>query len=366
LLSDVKFYAAAVTPEDDLATGVGGAVDTSKKFDFSDFVGPAQVVSDNAGDTFQTVTLTFRDATGAIGGVAIALNGLTVVSSATAFSSILKAVKSSSCSGNVALESQTAAITGTVFSLGAQADEVVLPVGASAISGFYSGKVFRATGGTGSGKIAEVISYDGPTRAATLSRSVVGVFDATTTFRIADGVFFDKTPAEIMYVVRMDYNSQANPPGSPEIDFYEKGYFKHTNAGGSNLTLSECAVLLAAGPVTRVAIALDTSPNGSGSNGAGNNRQVAPASGVTSFDGATKAVPGGVLAPGSAIGVWMRLADPGGGPGLSTTWTPGFQALTVNTVGVGPRKILQPVMKKRRTALKHWAKTALDQIHRRQ
>jgi hypothetical protein len=75
-----------------------------------------------------------------------------------------------------------------------------------------------------------------------------------------------------------------------------------------------------------VTFALDNAIDGTGTNGA-NNRQVAP-TGVTAFDGSTKSVPGGSLAPTHVIGVWMKLADQGGGPALRTTWTPQFQAVS--------------------------------------
>jgi len=325
LLSDIKFRAAAVTPEDDAATEIGGTIDLSKKFDFTDFSGPAQVVSDGAYDT-ATVTVTYRDAGGEIQSVGIVLDGETVVTDPAEITSILKAVKSATCAGNVALESQTAALTGTLDGLGAAADEVVLPYFAAGVA---PGMVFRATGGAGGGEIAEVIDYDDYTRVATLSRNVAATFDGTTTFRISRGVFFDTAPDEIMYVVRTGYDTQSNAPGGLEIDFYEKGYFKHTDASGSGLTLTSCVVALGDAPAGRVATALDAAVNGSGSNGAGNNRRVAPVTSVTGFSESDKVVPGGSLAPGDTVGVWMKLIDdPATGRALRETWTPVLQAVT--------------------------------------
>ncbi len=331
LLSDIKLFAAAVTPEDDAVTAIGGAIDLTKKFDFTDFSGTCQLVSSSAADITQSVTLTYRTVAGAIATLTINLDGAdgqTVVTDATTIERILKAVKSGTCAGDVALENQSAEITGTVDSLGVSADQVVLPAGGgiSAVDGYYNGMVFRATGGTGNHEIAEIIDYVGGTRTATLSRDVSAVFDNSTVYRIAKGVFFDKTPSEILYVVRMDYNTAANAPGGADIDFYLKGFFKHTDASGSGLTLNTCAVTKVSGNA-RLTFALESSINGSGTNGA-NNRQVAPSSGVGSFGTVDVAVPGGALAPADKVGVWVDLAAANGAAALNESWVLGFQGQT--------------------------------------
>jgi hypothetical protein len=330
ILSDLKLYAASVTPEDDIATAIGGAIVLTKKFDFTDVAGTVQLVSSSAADITQSVTLTYRTAAGAIASLAINLNGQTVVTNATVIGRVLKAVKSATCAGDVALESQTTERANTLASLGAAADEVVLDAGASAVNGTYVGMVFRATAGTGSGQIAEIINYVGATKTATLSRDVSAAFDGTTVFRIAPGVFFDKTPSEILYVVRTGYDSSANPAGGATINYYEKGYFKHTDASGSGITMTACAVSLVTNPSSRVNFALDSAINGSGTNGVGNNRQVAPSSGVSAFDTADKDVPGGgSLAAGDIIGLWMQLIDAAGAAALNTVWTPKIQGQTI-------------------------------------
>jgi hypothetical protein len=187
--------------------------------------------------------------------------------------------------------------------------------------------VFRATGGTGVNEIAEIIDYSGSTRTATLSRDVSALFDNSTVYRIAKGVFFDKTPSEILYVVRMCYNAAANAPGGADIDFYLKGYFKHTDASGSGLTLNSCAVTKVSGNV-RLTFALDSAINGTGTNGVGNNRQVAPSSGVGSFGTVDVNVPGGAMTPGDKMGVWAKLAAADGAAALNESWVLGFQGQT--------------------------------------
>jgi hypothetical protein len=333
LLSDIKMYAAAVTPEDDTVTEIGGAIDESKKFDFTDFSGLPQVVSSDDVDTPQDVTLTYRNAAGGIASQVLGLNGQTVNNaSVTSISRILKAEKSAGCSGDVALEYQVAELEDTLDGLGAELDQVILPAAASVVDGYYNGMVFRATSGAGQYEIAEIIDYVGATRTATLNRDATGLpyagFDGTTVFRISKGVFFDRTPSEIMTVVRMDYDAVANPPGGETINFYLKAYFKHADASGSGLTLNTCKVTKPSGNA-RLTFAVDTALNGSGTNGVGNNRQVVPSSGVGAFGTADVDVPAGAtMDPGDIIGVWVKLAAAGGAAALNESWVLGFQGQT--------------------------------------
>jgi hypothetical protein len=329
LLSDIKCYAAATNPEDDSATAIGGAIDTSKKFDFTDFSGACKAVSDDVYDTTQTVTLTYRDGDDAIQTLAIALNGTTEVTDATSIARALKASKDATCAGNVALVSQTDELSGTLASLGDAADEVVFPGGASSSDGHYNGMVLIADGGTGSGAIAEIINYIGATKTATLSRDVSATFDGTTTFKVFKGFFFDVGPSEILDIVLMGYDSVADVASGSERDFYQKMFFKHTDASGSGLSLLTCAVAIAEDLSARVSTAIESSLNGTGTNGVGNNRRVAPSSGVGTFDTSSKSVPGGgTMTPGDRIGVWMKLADVAGATELTGTWTPSFSGVS--------------------------------------
>ena len=140
-------------------------------------------------------------------------------------------------------------------------------------------------------------------------------------------MFFDRAPSEILYVVRMDYNAAANAPGGADIDFYLKGFFKHTDASGSGVTLNTCAVTKVGGNA-RLTFAVESSLNGNGTNGGGNNRQVAPSSGVGTFGTVDVAVPGGAMAPADKIGVWVKLAAADGAAALNESWVLGFQGQT--------------------------------------
>jgi len=83
--------------------------------------------------------------------------------------------------------------------------------------------------------------------------------------------------------------------------YYEKIFIK--NAHGT-LALTGATIAIAADTPGILTTALEASLNGTGTNGGGNNRQVAPA-GFT-FDATTKAVATGNLTPGDAQGVWLK------------------------------------------------------------
>src|SRR3990172_11244513 len=91
LLSDLKLYCAANTAGLDPGTApdglldIGGAIDESAKFDFSDYSGTYQIVSSEAADVYQTITVTYRDPADitSILTEELALNGQTPATSAT-------------------------------------------------------------------------------------------------------------------------------------------------------------------------------------------------------------------------------------------------------------------------------------------
>lgn len=314
--ADLLWRGSAVMPDDDVATGIGGAIDLSRKVTFHDVSGAVQAVSSAAGDTTQTITVHGRDATGAIVNVGIALNGLTPVTNAQVFAQLLKALKSATCAGDVAVEAQTAERADTAQS--GTVDEIVLDAVASAVDGAYEFMVIRLTGGTGAGQIREVMTYTGADKKVIPSRPFTVAPDGTTTFRIAKGMVFDLLPDEIDEVRQPFYDAQANAPGGGAVDYYDKLFFKNANAVDTLLTAS---VLEALDPSGQVTFALETTVDGTGTNGA-NNRKVAPSSGVTAFDSAEKAVPGDELLTEEAIGVWLKLSLGEGDPVLQDIYVP--------------------------------------------
>ncbi len=108
--ADIVWYGSAVMPEDDTATNIGGAIDTTKRVVFTDMqaTGTVGVYSSDAGDTTQTVTITGRDSTGVVVTESLALNGTTKVTGSQQFERILKITLSAAAAGTVTVEDNQA------------------------------------------------------------------------------------------------------------------------------------------------------------------------------------------------------------------------------------------------------------------
>jgi hypothetical protein len=301
-LSDLKLFGSATMALDESTTAIGGAIDTSKKVDWSDISGLFQAVSSSASDTTQGVTVYYRDSSGVIQNEAHNLNGTTPVTFTGTADRVLRAVKGATSNGVVALENQTATRSNTAQA--GSANTITLDAGASAVDQAYLGMVIRLTGGSGSGQIAEIIDYQGSTKVATVSDYWRGtVPTGTTTFRIATGMVFDKLPSEVTDVRRPFYNAAAPAVGGSATSFYEKIFYKNASNSAALLLAQIAEASEASGKISfGVTAALDDSTT----NGGGNNRQVAP--GGISFNTTQQWVPGSTLSAGSVIGVWLRLA----------------------------------------------------------
>ncbi len=112
------------------------------------------------------------------------------------------------------------------------------------------------------------------------------------------------------------YNAVSNPTGGATKKYYEKVCIKNTN-GTSDLTSAQ--IVEAADPNNVVAFALEGSLDGTGDNGVGNNRQVAPA-GLT-FDSTTKSVPTGTFTHAKFVACWLELTLVAGAGPADTTFT---------------------------------------------
>lgn len=110
--TDIVVYGAANIAETDGVTQ-GGAIDTTVRYVFDDATlanllnDTLEVLSDNAGDTTQTVTVTGRDATGSIVTEVFNLDGTNVQNGSQTFDRILKIVKSASTTGTVTIRKAT-------------------------------------------------------------------------------------------------------------------------------------------------------------------------------------------------------------------------------------------------------------------
>ena len=148
--------------------------------------------------------------------------------------------------------------------------------------------------------------------------------DGTSEFRLSKGFFFEKSPAEVLQVWRIFFDAGANPGGGAEKKVYDCICLKNAHA---SLALTSAVVKEFADPSTLIAFALATAVNDTGTNGAGNTRLVAPA-GLT-FNSSDKNVPGGQLAAGDYIKVWLELTLAGGAAALKSSYTPYLQGNTV-------------------------------------
>jgi len=302
LNSDLKWYGSGVMPDDDTVTAIGGAVDVTKKVEFVDITGLAQIVGSTSVDTTQTVTLSvFLVSGGAVVTEVHTLNGTIPVLFGSNILEILKGVKSATTVGDIAVENQAVVRTGTATAGGVET--ITLDAGASNVDNFYQDMVIRITAGTGINQIREIIQYTGASQVAEVSYAWATQPDATSQFRISQGMVFEKKPNEIFQVRRPFFNSAADVPGGATKTYFDKIFF--ANWHGS-IDLTGASIIELVNPLNDVTFGLATSVNDSGTNGIGNNRQQAPAG--ISFATTPQVIPGGaVLAhSGTNIGVWLK------------------------------------------------------------
>lgn len=238
--SDIVAYGSSSMPDDDTPTGIGGAKDTSKKVVFTDISAndTVEILSDNAGDTTQTVTVYGRNTAGEIVSEAETLSGTTPQTTTQQFERILKITMSATATGTVTVRKQS--------------DDVTI---------------------------------------ATLE-------------------------AGITEVRRPFYNAAAEASGGSQRDYYEKIFLQNDNG---TLTLTQATIEEFADPSTNVDFALESTLDGSDTNGAGN-RQTH--TGGYTFDSTTKNVANSQnLTAGSGQGVWLRLRLAAGEASDNTTFT---------------------------------------------
>ena len=321
--SDLIVYGCANHQETDAGTQ-GGAISTSKKLVFNDITptGNMQVVSSNAGDTTQTVTITGRNAGGTIISEVKTLTGVTVVPMTvqTSWERLLKAVKSATTAGDVAAEAVTATLSNTAQgganSTASLMAYITLNAAASAADDFYNGQVIRTTGGTGPNQIRSIIDYDGTTKRAYVSRDWAVVPDATTTFKLSPGMVFDKAPVEILEIRRPFYAAAADVPGGSSRDYYEKVFLKNVHA---TLDFTVATIAELTDPTGKITFALGTALDDTGTS---TDRRTVPASGVSAFDSVTKNVANSQnLTAGTAQSIWLKLTLAAGDAAQKSTYS---------------------------------------------
>lgn len=147
----------------------------------------------------------------------------------------------------------------------------------------------------------------------TMSATAVGT---VTVRKQSDDVTIATLEPGIDEVRRPFYNAAAEASGGAQRDYYEKIFFQNDNG---TLTLTQATIEEFADPSTNIDFALESTLDGSDTNGAGN-RQTH--TGGYTFDSTTKNVANSQnLTAGSAQGCWVRLRLAAGEASDNTTFT---------------------------------------------
>jgi len=108
--TDIVVYGSLNMQEDNITSPQGGGIDTTTLIIFTDIIAASDtldVVSSNAADTTQTLTVTGRLVDGSIATEVYTLTGTTPVVGVTTFERVLKMVLSAACAGAVTIEEAT-------------------------------------------------------------------------------------------------------------------------------------------------------------------------------------------------------------------------------------------------------------------
>ena len=328
--SDIVIYGSANMPEADSGT-VGGGISSGTnlaRLAFAD-LGAAmnvQAVSSAAGDTTQSITVTGKNPAGAIVSEVLALNGNTAVAAATVTSweRLLKAVKSATCAGDVAIEGATAVATGTAQ--GGDAASASAPARIQLASGGGAaaalGMVLRMTNNTPAGvqhQIRYIVALDGDY--AYVNKDWSTVPTSGTTYRLSYGMVFAKTPAEEFAIRRPFYGAEADIAGGSERNYYEKVFIKNNNG---SIALTGATVAELSDPSGKITFALEGSLDGTDTS---TDRVTAP--GGYTFNSSSKNVANSQsLTAGAAQGMWLNLTLAAGDAAAKSSWAPRIQGST--------------------------------------
>ena len=311
-MRELILYGCANPGYDDEDLAIGGAIDKSKKLTFVDIAAAVCAVSENAGDTTQDVTITYRDSGGNICTQAKTLTGQTPVNFTGTPERLIRAVKSATCAGAVAVQGQSAEHSGT--STAGTTSQITLQNTASAVDQAYRGMILRTTGGTGPNQIVEVLDYIGATKVAIVGPAFATPPSSDTTYTVGKGFFLEKSPNEILDIYRPCAQAYSALPGGAAKKYYEKFFWWNNHA---SLALTESTISEDSDPDAVWAFALEAALDGVTTNGGGNNRQVAPAG---TFNSAAKNVANGQsLTAQTAQPGWLELSVAADLAALKTT-----------------------------------------------
>jgi len=310
------FLGSGTMPDNDSVTTIGGFADNGTRLEFVELSsGLAQIVAESA-DT-KTITVSYLDTNNVLKTESHALNGTTPVLFSATMTRILKILEPTlSLRGDaISFEDQTPTRTGTAQAGGT--NTITLDAGASGTDDFYTGQVIRITSGTGVNQIRRITQYVGSTKVATVSYNWATQPNNTSQFRIATGASMDSSSSGpgTCYQMRVPFFDAIASPSS-QVVFYEKIFLENDSATGlstSPMSLTD--------PTGLIAFALETTVNAGGTNGTGNNRHVAPSSGVTAFGTSPQNLPTtGGFGAGDQYGIWLRLTLPAGQANVLNTF----------------------------------------------
>lgn len=348
LPSDIVVYGSANTPEAD-GTIIGGPVDVTRRVAFYDIApaGNVDVISSSAGDTATKLTYYGRDPTGVVQTQTLTLTGQIWVTGSQPLERLLfAALSGATANGPVADPGGTAAVGDValaahscVLPSGSITTDAVLRTaqgGSSNHSGtipalfklqagdganVWAGQIIWTKSGTGSNQLRQIIASSGyGTDMVAVSRDWGTVPDNTTTYKILQGMLFERSPNPVTSVIRMFSTCAADAPsGSPRI-YCEKVFVVNNNTStaltGVQIEVAGETPSLPSGALLDVALATVLNDSGTVVN-----RQTLPSSGIGSFvtQPAFVTVPGAGNLPSGAApnvtgaqGVWLRLTLPAG------------------------------------------------------
>jgi len=184
--TDIVVYGSATMADDDVTTQIGGAIDTTVRLVFTDIspAGLIEVVSSNAGDTTQTLTVYGRNSAGELISEAKTVNGLSVIDFTTTFERLLKATLSGAGAGTITLRKDGNAGDLMVFEAGVT--EIRRPFYNAVAEGsggaqrtYYEKVFFKNNNGTSSLTNAVISEFADPTTKVTfdLESSLNGTDD---------------------------------------------------------------------------------------------------------------------------------------------------------------------------------------------
>lgn len=201
--ADLVLYNAASMPVNDSGTS-GGAIDPLRRPDFTQMGAndTVRIVSSNAGDTTQTVTIVGRLADGSLASETLSLNGTTPVTSANTYERLLSALTSATCAGIVTVARSTGPTTIRIIPAGERGFQAVFQQDASDPSSqedFYLKVFWKNTNGSLALTSSVVKENADPSNDITFGLAPSINDTATTTNRktAPAGITFASTPVNV-------------------------------------------------------------------------------------------------------------------------------------------------------------------------